>query len=201
MDTDSFIVYIKTDDIYKNIGEDVETRFDTPNCELERPLLKGLMKDELGGKIIIRFVGLKAKIYSYLIDHGKEDKRAKGTKKCVIKGRLKFENYKNCFEANELDNEINYLEKYEINVDSLKKDHKEFIKNNELLLKKQQRFKSETHNVIPKKIKKIALYSNDDKRMQSIDSIGTYAYGASKDLVSKKEDIKLNNIIKWYKSD
>ena len=136
MDTDSFIVYIQTDDIYKNIGEDVETRFDTSNYELERPLLKGLMKDELGGKIIIRFVGLKAKTYSYLIDHGKEDKRAKGTKTCVIKGRLKFKNYKNCFEANELDNKINYLEKYEINVDSLKKDHKEFIKNNELLLKK-----------------------------------------------------------------
>ena len=48
-------------------------------------------------------------------------------------------------------------------------------------------------------INKIALSSNDDKRMQSIDSIKTYAYGASKDLVSEKEDIKYNNIMKRYK--
>ena len=55
MDTDSFIVYIKTDDIYKNIAEDVETRFDTSNYELDKPCLKvknkkviGLIKDKLG---------------------------------------------------------------------------------------------------------------------------------------------------------
>ena len=76
MDTDSFIVYIKTDDTYKDIEEDVETRFDTSNFELDRPLPKGknkkvigLMKDELGGKIMIKFVELRAKIYSYLIDN------------------------------------------------------------------------------------------------------------------------------------
>ena len=68
MDTDSFIVYIKADDIYKDIAEDVETRFDTSNYELEcnsidRPLPKGknkkvigLMKDELGGKIKTNFL-------------------------------------------------------------------------------------------------------------------------------------------------
>ena len=63
-DTDSFIVYIKADDIYK----DVKTRFDTSNYELDRPLPKGknkkvigLMKDKLGGKIMIKFVGLRAK--------------------------------------------------------------------------------------------------------------------------------------------
>ena len=73
MDTDSFIVYIKTDYIYKDIAEDVETRFDTSNYDLEcnsidRPLPKrkkkkviGLRKDELGGKIITKFVGLRAK--------------------------------------------------------------------------------------------------------------------------------------------
>ena len=67
MDTDSFTVYIKTDDIYKDIAEDVETRFDTPNYELDRPWAKGknkkvigLMKVELGGKIMT-FVGLRAK--------------------------------------------------------------------------------------------------------------------------------------------
>ena len=62
MDTDSFIVLIKTDDIYKDIAEDVENRFDTSNYELDRPFPKGkkliwLMKDELGGKATTKFVG------------------------------------------------------------------------------------------------------------------------------------------------
>ena len=62
MDTDSFIVYRKTGDIYKDIAEDVEARFDTLNFELEKPLPKGkikkvngLMKDELGGKTVTQF--------------------------------------------------------------------------------------------------------------------------------------------------
>ena len=70
MDTDCFIVYIKTNDIYRDIAEDVETRFDTPNYELERPLPKGrnkkliaLMKVELGGKVMAKFVGLRTKTY------------------------------------------------------------------------------------------------------------------------------------------
>ena len=53
------------------------------------------MKDELGGKIMTKFFGLRAKTYSYLIDDGSEDKKAKNTEKCVIKRILKFENYKN----------------------------------------------------------------------------------------------------------
>ena len=100
MDTDRFIVYVKTDDIYKDIAEDVETRFGTSNYELDWQLPKekkkkviGLMKDDLGGKITTKFVGLKAKTYSYLIDDNSEDKKAKRTKKCVIKRKLKFENY------------------------------------------------------------------------------------------------------------
>ena len=57
------------------------------------------MKVKLEGKIITKFVGLSAKTYSYFIDDGSEDKKAKGTKKCVIKRKLKFENYKNCLES------------------------------------------------------------------------------------------------------
>ena len=83
-----FTVYIKTDDTYKDIAEDVEKRFDTSNYELGRPLPKGkyekaigLMKDELGGKIIIKFIGLRAKYYCYIIDDGSEDKKAKDTTK------------------------------------------------------------------------------------------------------------------------
>ena len=71
MDTNSFIVHVKTEDIYKDIAEDVETRFYTSNYELDRPLPKGknkkvigLMKDALGGKIMKEFVGLRAKTYS-----------------------------------------------------------------------------------------------------------------------------------------
>ena len=78
----------------------------------------------------------------------------------------------------------------------LKKIVKNSQKNNKLILKTQQRFESERHNVLTEEINKIALRSNDDKRMQSIDSIETYAYGTSKGLVIEKEDIKCVNIIK-----
>ena len=87
-----FIVYIRTDDIYKNIAEDFKTRFDTTNYELDRPSpegktkkLIGLMKDELNGKIMTKFVGLRAKAYSYLIGDGSEDKESKNYKNlCYI---------------------------------------------------------------------------------------------------------------------
>ena len=125
MNTDSLIVYIETGDIYKDVARDVQTRFHISNYELDRPLPKaknkeviGLMKSE---EIMTKFVGLKAKTYSYLTDHHSEDKKAKDTKKCVIKKKLKLENYKNSLEAAQLDNKIKYLEKNEINIDSLKK--------------------------------------------------------------------------------
>ena len=93
MDTDSFFLYIETDGIYKNIAEDVETRLvlQIMNYELNKPLPKGknkkvigLMKDELGRQIINKYIGLRAKIYSYYIDGSSEDKKAKETEKCVI---------------------------------------------------------------------------------------------------------------------
>ena len=91
-DTDSFIMNIKTEDLYKDIANDVEKRFDTSNYEVDRPLPKGknkkvigLMKDELGRRIIMEFVALRPKTYSYITDDCKEDRKAKGTKKCVIK--------------------------------------------------------------------------------------------------------------------
>ena len=80
MDTDSFIINIKTNDFYKDIANDIENRFDTSNYEVNRPLLTGnnkkiiaLMKDELGGKIMTEFVTLRPKTYSFLTDDGKED--------------------------------------------------------------------------------------------------------------------------------
>ena len=97
---------------------------------------------------------------------------------------------------------MSHLEKKKkTDVDSLKKDHKGFIKNNKLILKTQQKVKSERHNVFTEKIVNIAWNSNDDKRMQSIDLIETYAYRTSKDLLSRKEEIQCNNIIKQCKKD
>ena len=83
------------------------------------------MKNELGGQIIKEFAGLGTKTYSYLKDNIDEDKKPKGRKKFVIKRKLKFEDYKNCLKAAQIENEINHLEKNKIDVDSLKEDKKQ----------------------------------------------------------------------------
>ena len=108
MDTDRFIMHIKTEGFCKDIATDVVKRFDTSNYEFNRPLptgknkkVIGLTKDELGGKTVKEFVALRSKTYSYLMDGGC-DKKAKGTKKCVIRRRLKFNNCKDCLLNNEI---------------------------------------------------------------------------------------------------
>ena len=85
-DTDSFIMHIKTEDFYKDIADNIEKKYDTSNDTVERPLpmgknkkIIGMMKDELGGKIMKEFIGLKPKCYSYLTDDGKIDKKEKRT--------------------------------------------------------------------------------------------------------------------------
>ena len=92
-----------------------------------------------------------------MTDDCKEDKKGKGTKKCVIKQRPKFNDYKIC------------------------------LLNNEIVLKSQQRFKSERHDVYTEEINKIALSSNDDKRLQTFDKIISYSYGISAGKVYKAE--------------
>ena len=81
MDTDSFNFHVKTDDIYKDIAEDFEKRFETSNFEIDRPLsigknkkVIGSMKNKLGGQIMQKIFGLRAKIYGYLKDNNYEDK-------------------------------------------------------------------------------------------------------------------------------
>ena len=107
MDTDSFVINIKTKDFYKDIAMDVKERFDTSDCIYDRPLpigvnkkVIGLMKDELGGCIITEFVALRPKAYSYIKNDFTELKKAKGTKKCVVKKMLRFSDYKNCLFSN-----------------------------------------------------------------------------------------------------
>ena len=104
MDTDSFVYEIETENLYRDIAGDVEMRFDTSGYSKEdnRPLpiglnkkVIGLMKDELGGKIMTEFVALRAKMYAYrTLDE--EGKRCKGTKKCAVAETLTFEDYKKC---------------------------------------------------------------------------------------------------------
>ena len=154
MYTDSFIMNIKKNDFYKDISNDVENRFDTSNYEVKRPLptgknkkVIGLMKDELGGKIIMEFVTLRPKTYTFFTDDGKEDKKAKGRKKCIIKKMIKFNDYKKCL----LDDEV--------------------------ILKSQQRFISKKRDVYTENINKIALSNNDDKRIVSSKEISSYPYG------------------------
>ena len=71
------------------------------------------MRVKLGRKIITKFVGLRAKTYTYLKDNSSEYKKAKDKRKYTIK-KLKFQNYKNCLESTQLENKISYLEKNKI---------------------------------------------------------------------------------------
>ena len=115
------------------------------------------MKDDLGGEIMIEFVALRPKTYFYLKDDGDCNKWAKGTKKCVRKRVLKFNDCKDC------------------------------LLNNEIVLKSQQIFKSEAHYVYTEEINKISLSSNDDKRLQTFDRITSYPYGTNAGKVCKTE--------------
>ena len=154
MDTDSFIMNIKTNDFYKDISDDVEFKFDTSNYEVKRqlPIAKnkkviGLMKDELGGEIITEFIALRPKTYSYLTDNDKIDKKATGTKKCIMKKIIKFDDYKKC------------------------------LLNDGVILKSKQRFISTKHDVYTEDVNKIALSNDDDKRIVSSDKNTSYPYG------------------------
>ena len=154
MDTDSFVLNLRTKDFYKDISEDVKDRFDTSNFNCDRPLpigvnkkVIGLMKDELGGDIITEFVALRPKAYAYITDDLVELKKAKGTKKCIVKKMLRFNDYKKCL-----------FEK-------------------EKILKSQKRFKSENNSVYTECINKIALSCGDDKRIATSDGITSYPYG------------------------
>ena len=125
MYTDSFLVHVKTEDIYKDIAEDVETRLDTSNFEIDRPLPNGKKIIRQTMKKIVEFI---EKTCSYLNDNNDEDRKAKSTKTCVMKRKLKFEDCKNCLQPAQIERKINYLEEKKIDVDSLEQDKNKFVK-------------------------------------------------------------------------
>ena len=176
-DNDSFVIHIITEDFYKDIASDVERWFETSNYNEndEKPLpigmnkkVIGLFKDELRRKIMKEFCALRAKTYAYLIlidlfddndydDNDIRNKKAKGTKKWVIKRRLMVENYTDC------------------------------LFNDKTILEPQQRFKRDCHDVYTEQINKIAQSSNDDKRLQTFDRITTYPHGTNAFKVCESE--------------
>ena len=157
MDTDSLIYSIDTKDSYKDLANDVESRFDTSGYSNDglRPLpigknkkVIGLMKDKLGGEIMKEFISLRPKMYSYRVGSS-EPKKCKGIKKCVVKKTISFEDYKKCHFNGE-------------------KSHRS-----------QLLFRSRKHEVRTLEVTKLALSREDDKRI-SIDGIASYAIGHHK---------------------
>ena len=157
-DTDSFIIHVKTEDFYKDIADDVDKWSDTSKYDKNdhRPLpigknkkIIGKFKDELNGKIMTEFVALRAKAYTFLIDSYNDDydknniinKKAKGTKKCIIKREIMFEHYKDC------------------------------LFNNKTIIKSQQGFRSDNHAYTEEVNKIALSSNDDYKRLIEIQHI------------------------------
>ena len=173
-DTDSLVMHIKTEDFDKDIANDVERLFDTSsyNKKGDRPLrisknkrIIDMFKDELKDKIMTEFCALRPKHMLKKLDDDTEFKKAKGTKSSVIKRELVFENYK----------------------DSLFND--------KIILRSQQRFRSDHHRVYTEEVNKIALSSNDDKRIQTYYKITTYPYGKNIFKICENEMLLKNKFI------
>ena len=155
-DTDSFMYEIETEDFYKDISKDVKDRFDTSDYPENHPSgiptginkkVLGMFKDEAAGKRIKEFVGLRAKLYSFIMEDGKENKRCKGVKKQVVESSITHEDYKTC------------------------------LRTGKEQLRKQNILRSYEHEVFTEEINKISLSSIDDKRYILGDGIHTLAWG------------------------
>ena len=154
-DTDSLMYEIETEDFYKDISEDVKDRFDTSNYPFNHPSgipvgcnnkMLGKFKDEAGGKIIEEFVGLRAKLYSYKMFGGKENKKCKGIKRAVVENCLPHGDFLKCLnDREEKMVQMNVIRSYE-------------------------------HEVFTEEVNKLALPENDDKRYLRKGGIETYAW-------------------------
>lgn len=156
-DTDSLMYEIMTDDFYSDISNDIESRFDTSDYPKDHPYgiktdvnkkVPGMFKDETSGKQIEEFVGLRAKLYSYkMFEDRKEENKCKGIKKIVVEKTITHEDYRECL----------------------------FKKT--MQLRKMNVIRSYLHDIYTEEINKVALSSDDDKRVIINDGIHTLAYG------------------------
>ena len=155
-DTDSFLYEIQTKDFYKDISGDVKDRFDTSDYPEGHPSgiptgvnkkVLGMFKDEAAGKNITEFVGLRAKLYSYKMEEGKENKKCKGIKKAVVEKSISHKDYKTCLETGKEQ------------------------------LRRQNIIRSYEHTLYTEEINKVALSAADDKRYLLKDSFDTLAWG------------------------
>ena len=155
-DTDSLMYEIETEDFYKDIAGDVKDKFDTSDYPENHPSgiptgenkkVLGMMKDETAGKIIKEFVGLRSKLYSFVMDDGGETKKCKGIKKQVVERSIRHEHYKTC------------------------------LTTGKELLRKQNILRSYNHEVYTEEVNKVALSALDDKRYILSDGMDTLALG------------------------
>ena len=155
-DTDSLMYEIETEDFYKDISGDVKDRFDTSDYPENHPSgiptginkkVLGMFKDEVEGKIIKEFVGLRAKLYSYKMDEGEESKKCKGVKRQVVATSITHEDYKTC------------------------------LRTGKEQLRKQNILRSYEHEVYTEEVNKVALSAQDDKRYILNDGVHTLAWG------------------------
>ena len=155
-DKDSLMYEIKTEDFYKDISGDVKNKFDTSNYPSNHPSgiptginkkVLGIMKDKADGEIIDEFVGLRAKLYSYKMLEGQESKKCKGVKSSVINKSILHKDYKKCL----------------------------FTKKPEC--RSMKIFRSRLHEVYTEEVNKIALSSEDDKRIVQDNNTDTLAWG------------------------
>ena len=158
-DTDSLVYEIETEDFYKDISADVMDRFDTSNYKPNHPSgiptgcnkkVLGKFKDEKGGECIEEFAALRAKLYTFKMNDGEENKKCKGIKKRVVEKSIVHEDYKTClFELKEQRRQMNVLRSY-------------------------------NHTIYTETVNKVALSPFDDKRYILEDNINTLAWGHHK---------------------
>ena len=159
MDTDSFIMDIQTDDIFKDMNEMVHKWFNTSKYDkrLNRTIkhdvnkkIIGKFKDELNGMIMTEFIAIRPKVYAYRYiedDVIKEEKRCKGTAKYIVKETINFETLK------------------------------QTLFNDQTFLRKQERFRSDKLIMNTEVVNKEALSNKDNKRLRTFDGIIAYAKG------------------------
>ena len=155
-DTDSLMYEIETEDFFKDISRDVKDRFDTSDYPENHPSeiptgenkkVLGMFKDEAAGKIIKEFVGLRSKLYSFVMDEGEETKKCKGIKRNVVATSITHEDYKTC------------------------------LRTGKEQLRRQNILRSYQHEVYTEEVSKVALSAQDDKRYILSDGVHTLAWG------------------------